>query len=97
MRDQRDVLRTRLYLAGTVINAAEGLDAPNVDDCARLVKQGWSNGLRSLHPGERIYTFWHYMRHRFARDASLRLHHVLLSPALAKQLKAARAITRRRG
>jgi exodeoxyribonuclease-3 len=53
---------------------------------AQLVKQGWTDSLRELNPGERIYTFWHYMRHRFERDAGLRLDHLLLSPDLAKQL-----------
>jgi exodeoxyribonuclease-3 len=56
---------------------------------ARLVKQGWTDSLRELHPDQRIYTFWHYIRHRFERDAGLRLDHLLLSPALATQLKAA--------
>lgn len=53
---------------------------------ARLLKQGWTDALRQQHPKERIYTFWHYMRHRFERDAGLRLDHFLLSPALAKRL-----------
>jgi len=53
---------------------------------ARLVKQGWTDALRQNRPEERIYTFWHYMRHRFERDAGLRLDHFLLSPALAKRL-----------
>jgi exodeoxyribonuclease III len=53
---------------------------------ARLVKQGWTDALRQQHPKERIYTFWHYMRHRFERDAGLRLDHFLLSPQLAKRL-----------
>lgn len=56
---------------------------------AKLVKQGWTDSLRTLHPGERIYTFWHYMRHRWERDGGLRLDHLLLSPELAKRLKAA--------
>jgi len=53
---------------------------------AQLVKQGWTDSLRELNPGERIYTFWHYMRHRFERDAGLRLDHLLLSPDLSKRL-----------
>jgi exodeoxyribonuclease III len=53
---------------------------------ARLVKQGWTDALRQLHPDQRIYTFWHYMRHRFERDAGLRLDHLLLSPLLAERL-----------
>jgi exodeoxyribonuclease III len=30
----------------------------------RLVAQGWTDALRALHPGERIYTFWDYFRKR---------------------------------
>jgi exodeoxyribonuclease-3 len=56
---------------------------------ARLVKQGWTDALRTTRDEERIYTFWHYMRNRFARDAGLRLDHILLSPALAPRLKRA--------
>jgi exodeoxyribonuclease-3 len=56
---------------------------------AKLVKQGWTDALREAYPGERIYTFWHYMRNRYARDAGLRLDHLLLSPDLAKRLKSA--------
>ena len=54
---------------------------------AALVKQGWTDSLRELHPGERIYTFWHYMRRRWERDAGLRLDHLLVSPVLAKRLE----------
>jgi exodeoxyribonuclease-3 len=56
---------------------------------ARLVKQGWTDALRATHPDERIYTFWHYMRKRYERDAGLRLDHLLLSPSLAPRLKSA--------
>ena len=54
---------------------------------ARLVKQGWTDALRTLHPDERIYTFWHYMRNRWQRNAGLRLDHILLSPILAERLQ----------
>ena len=53
---------------------------------ARLVKQGWTDAIRTLHGEERVYTFWHYMRHRWQRDAGLRLDHLLLSPALQARL-----------
>lgn len=53
---------------------------------AKLIKQGWTDALRELHPDERIYTFWHYMRRRWERDAGLRLDHLLLSPTLAPRL-----------
>jgi exodeoxyribonuclease-3 len=56
---------------------------------ARLVKQGWMDAIREKHPNERVYTFWHYMRHRWERDAGLRLDHLLLSPSLAPRLKEA--------
>lgn len=56
---------------------------------ARLIKQGWTDALRKLHPNQCIYTFWHYLRKRWQRDAGLRLDHILLSPDLAQGLRAA--------
>jgi exodeoxyribonuclease-3 len=53
---------------------------------AKIVAQGWTDALRVMHPAEPMYTFWHYMRNRFARDAGLRLDHLLLSPGLAGRL-----------
>jgi exodeoxyribonuclease III len=53
---------------------------------ARLVKQGWTDAIRATHGDARVYTFWHYMRQRWERNAGLRLDHLLLSPALAGQL-----------
>ena len=55
----------------------------------RLVGQGWTDSLRTMHPDERIYTFWDYFRNAYGRDAGLRIDHLLLSPALAPALKAA--------
>jgi exodeoxyribonuclease-3 len=55
----------------------------------RLVDQGWTDAIRALHPMETIYTFWDYKRDRWARDAGLRLDHLLLSPDLARGLTAA--------
>ena len=59
------------------------------DAFRRLAEQGWTDALRTLHPGERIYTFWDYFRNAYARDAGLRIDHLLLSPAVAKRLKSA--------
>ena len=56
---------------------------------ANLVKQGWTDAIRTLHPGERIYTFWKYLRNAWGRDAGLRIDHLLLSPPLAERLLAA--------
>src|SRR5271169_6860314 len=46
----------------------------------RLLAQGWTDALRALHPGERIYTFWDYFRNAWARNAGLRIDHLLLGP-----------------
>ena len=56
---------------------------------ARLLGQGWTDALRSLHPGERIYTFWDYFRNAYGRNAGLRIDHLLLSPTISHRLKAA--------
>lgn len=55
----------------------------------RLVAQGWTDALRALHPNERIYTFWDYFRNAWARNAGLRIDHMLLSPSVAPLLSAA--------
>ncbi len=49
---------------------------------ARLVTQGWTDAIRVVHGDARVYTFWHYMRNRWPRDAGLRLDHLLVSPGL---------------
>lgn len=55
----------------------------------RLTAEGWIDAVRSLYPNERIYTFWDYFRNAFARNAGLRIDHLLLSPALESRLSAA--------
>jgi exodeoxyribonuclease III len=55
----------------------------------RLIAQGWTDSLRAMHPDETIYTFWDYFRNAFARNAGLRIDHLLLSPSLAPALRAA--------
>lgn len=52
----------------------------------KLLAQGWTDALRTLHPGEKIYTFWDYFRNAYGRDAGLRIDHLLLSPSLAPAL-----------
>ncbi|PUA30868.1 MAG: exodeoxyribonuclease III [Cellvibrio sp. 79] len=51
-----------------------------------LVEQGWTDALRKMHPAEKIYTFWDYFRNSYARDAGIRIDHILLSPKLSKKL-----------
>lgn len=59
------------------------------DAYKRLVEQGWTDGIRELHPDEPIYTFWDYFRNAFGRNAGLRIDHFLLSPDLANKLSGA--------
>lgn len=56
---------------------------------ANVVAQGWTDGVRKLHPNERIYTFWDYFRNNFGRDAGLRIDHLLLSPSISGRLVSA--------
>ncbi|WP_298812366.1 exodeoxyribonuclease III [uncultured Sphingomonas sp.] len=68
----------------------DALFAPEVRAAfARLTAQGWTDALRHLHPDATLYTFWDYLRDAYARDAGLRIDHLLLSPALAPRLSAA--------
>jgi exodeoxyribonuclease-3 len=52
----------------------------------QLLAQGWTDAVRARHPTGPVYTFWDYKRDRWARDAGLRLDHLLLSPTVAKRL-----------
>ncbi|CAN5522133.1 exodeoxyribonuclease III [soil metagenome] len=63
----------------------------------RLVDQGWTDALRTMHPGETIYTFWDYFRNAYARNAGLRIDHFLLSPVLRGRLAAAKVDAHVRG
>jgi exodeoxyribonuclease-3 len=55
----------------------------------RLLEQGWTDALRSLHPGAHIYTYWDYFRNAYGRDAGLRIDHLLLNGSVAPRLRAA--------
>ena len=66
----------------------DALFAPEVRAAfARLLAQGWTDALRTIHPDETIYTFWDYFRNAYARDAGLRIDHLLLSPSLGPHLR----------
>ncbi len=54
-----------------------------------LLKQGWTDAVRTLHPGERVFTFWDYFRNAWQRNAGLRIDHFLLNPVAARRLTAA--------
>jgi exodeoxyribonuclease-3 len=53
----------------------------------KLLDQGWTDALRTLHPDKPMYTFWDYKRRRWERDAGLRIDHLLLAPALEHRLR----------
>lgn len=68
----------------------DALFAPEVREAFfRLLEQGWTDALRTLHPDEVIYTFWDYFRNAYGRNAGLRIDHLLLSPYAAARLEAA--------
>jgi exodeoxyribonuclease III len=52
----------------------------------RILEQGWTDAIRTLHPDAPMYTFWDYKRNRWPRDAGLRIDHLLLSNEIAKRL-----------
>ncbi|HKU38641.1 MAG TPA: exodeoxyribonuclease III [Polyangiales bacterium] len=64
---------------------------------ARLLEQGWCDALRARHPGERIYTFWDYLRNAWQRNAGLRIDHLLLSAPLIERLGSAGVDREERG
>ncbi|MGZ5265457.1 MAG: exodeoxyribonuclease III [Caldimonas sp.] len=56
------------------------------DAYRRLLAQGWTDAIPALDPGEPIYSYWDYFRNRFARDAGLRIDHLLLNAPAASRL-----------
>jgi exodeoxyribonuclease-3 len=83
MPTDRDVYKPERWIE-------DALFAPEVRAAfARLIAQGWTDALRHVHPDATLYTFWDYLRDAYARDAGLRIDHLLLSPALVARLSAA--------
>jgi exodeoxyribonuclease III len=54
-----------------------------------LLAQGWTDAVRTLHPDEKVFTFWDYFRQHWQRNAGLRIDHLLLNAKLAPALVAA--------
>ena len=54
-----------------------------------LLDIGWTDAVRHLHPTERIYTFYDYMRNAYGRDAGLRIDHFLLNDIVLPKLLSA--------
>ncbi len=55
----------------------------------QLVALGFTDAIRTCHPGPGIYTFWDYMAGAWQRDAGIRIDHILLSPQAADLLRGA--------
>ena len=56
---------------------------------SQLLRQGWTDSIRALHPEAQIYTFWDYFRNAYQRDAGLRIDHLLLNPRFRPRLEQA--------
>ena len=78
-----DIYALRSYADDALVQPASR------DAFRRLLTQGWTDALRTLHPDAAIYTFWDYMRKRWERDAGLRIDHLLVNAQLAPRLVAA--------
>ena len=91
MPTERDVYKPERWLD-------DALFAPEVRAAFfRLLDQGWTDALRTIHPDETIYTFWDYFRNAYGRNAGLRIDHLLLSPLLRDRLIDAQVDTHVRG
>jgi exodeoxyribonuclease-3 len=53
---------------------------------ARLLDQGWTDGLRTLRPDGPLWTFWDYKHERWPKDKGMRLDHFLISPKVSDRL-----------
>ena len=80
--EPRDIYPTRSYDRNALVQPEPRAQF------RRLLDEGWTDALRKLHPDETLYTFWDYMRNRWARDAGLRLDHFLISKQLVRKLRA---------
>ena len=56
---------------------------------ASMLAEGWTDALDTVFKGKPPFTFWHYWRQSFERDAGIRIDHALLNRVAAKRLKAA--------
>lgn len=78
----RDIYPTKSYAKDALVQPESRMRY------ARLL-EGWLDAVRALHPDVPNYSYWSYMRDRWARDAGLRIDHLLLSPEAAMRLAGA--------
>jgi exodeoxyribonuclease III len=85
-----NVCPTGLDLAPGALPATDALVRPETRAAFfSLVNLGLTDALRSLHPQERLYTYWDYGA-AFESNRGLRIDHGLLSPELAERLTSVR-------
>jgi exodeoxyribonuclease III len=53
----------------------------------RLLNLGFTDAIRTGHPGAGVYTFWDYQAGAFQKDNGIRIDHLLLSPQAADRLR----------
>ncbi|SDP71397.1 Exodeoxyribonuclease III [Phyllobacterium sp. YR620] len=70
-----DIYNTRSWMDNAL------LQPESREAFAKLSAQGWVDVVRTLYPDEPMYSFWHYMRNAWDRDAGLRLDMLMASPA----------------
>jgi len=79
----RDIYATRSYKDDALLQ-------PETRAAYRqLLDQGWTDAICKLHPDATMYTYWDYFRNRWARDAGLRIDHLLLNDKTVARLKEA--------
>lgn len=82
-----NVIPTDLDLYNAQRWAGDALFQPEVKAAFKaMLDEGWRDTIRYLHPEDQIYTFWDYLRNAWARDAGLRIDHLLIGPELRARL-----------
>src|SRR5260221_3337481 len=74
-----DIYPTKSYAKDALLQPQNPAPVP------RILDQGLVDAIRTRHPDAPMYTFWDYMRNRCARDAGMRIHHLLLSARAAER------------
>lgn len=77
---ERDIYPTKSYDRDALLRPASRARY------SEILRQGWRDAIRALHPDEPMYSYWSYLRERWRRDAGLRIDHLLLSPKAAERL-----------
>lgn len=54
----------------------------------RVVNLGFTDAVRAVHPGPKVYTFWDYQAGAWPRNKGIRIDHILLTPQTADRLTA---------